>query len=53
LGLLQEKYLILEDTVSFLVATSDEGVGNELKGDFGRITRKWKDLLDVSRDLNL
>ncbi len=44
----QEKYLILEDMVSFLVAISEDSVGDELKCEFTRISKKWKKIMDVS-----
>jgi nesprin-1 len=43
-NLWHEKYQLLNDTVSFLAATCDQSVVNDLKDNFGRITVKWESL---------
>lgn len=39
-----EKYQLLSDTVSFLVATCDIPVTSELKEDFTKLSMKWESL---------
>ncbi|ODN01313.1 Nesprin-1 [Orchesella cincta] len=39
-----EKYQLLNDTVSFLVATCDTPVTTELKEDFAKLSMKWESL---------
>lgn len=43
----EEEYLLLEDTVRFLLEISEESVGNDLREDFNPIAIKWKQLFDV------
>lgn len=40
----KEKYQLLSDTVSFLVATCEDNVSQELHDRFGRMTSRWEQL---------
>jgi nesprin-1 len=46
----KDKFQLLGDTVSFLIATCEDQVAHELKERYLRISGRWEDLFQV-RDL--
>lgn len=47
----KEKYEMLNDTVSFLIATCEDSIGAQLKQEFLSITTTWETIFSVNRNL--
>jgi len=43
----KDKFQLLGDTVSFLIATCEDQVAHELKERYLRISARWEDLFQV------
>jgi len=49
----KDKYQLLGDTVSFLIATCEDQVAHELKERYLRISGRWEDLFQVMELANI
>ena len=49
----KDKFQLLGDTVSFLIATCEDQVAHELKERYLRISGRWEDLFQVRELANI
>lgn len=49
IGIWKEKYELLNDTVSFLIATCEDSIGGQLKQEFLSIKNMWETIFSVNK----